>query len=166
MKARDFMVQNVITVSPIETVAEAAKRMLEEEIGCLIVTEEMEIKGLITDRDLLRCMTDGHEVTKCRVSAHMSEPVVTSKPDENLLNVVQTMSERKIKRLPLVDRSKLVGIVSFSDVSRLMGEQVDVMWSDWIKVMSISKAQARHRRGKGGSINPNSVNNFDDNHRR
>lgn len=166
MKARDFMVQNVITVSPNETVAGAAQRILEEEIGCLIVTEDMGIIGLVTDRDLLHCMAEGHEVTKCHVSEHMSKPVVTSKPDENLLDVVQKMSERRIKRLPLVDKSRLVGIISFSDVSRLMGEQVDVMWSDWIKVTAISKAQARHRRGKGGSINTNSVNKFDDNHRR
>ncbi len=161
MKARDFMVQNVITVSPNETVAGTAKRMLEEEIGCLIVTEDMEIIGLITDRDLLQCMAEGHEVTKCHVSEHMSKSVVTSKPDENLLDVVQKMSERKIKRLPLVDKSGLVGIISFSDVSRLMGEQVDVIWSDWIKVMAISKARARQRRVKGISGNPNSVNKFD-----
>lgn len=84
MKARDLMVRDVITVSPSETVAGAANRMFEEEIGCLIVTEDMEIKGLVTDRNLLRCMAEGHDVTNCQVSEHMSRPVVTAKSDEHL----------------------------------------------------------------------------------
>ena len=117
MQAKDIMVKKVITASPGETIAAAAKRMAEERIGCLIVMQDDSIAGIATDRDVLRCIQEGHDTSKCKISTHMSSPVITSEPATDLFKVAQLMSEKRIKRLPIAEAGHLVGIISFSDIS-------------------------------------------------
>ena len=105
----------------------------------------------MTDRDLLGCMKAGHDAQNCLLSNHMSKPVFTAEPRRDLLPVAQEMSNRKIKRVPVVSAGKLVGLLSFSDIAQFMNEQVNNIWSEWIQVASITKSQAEHRRGKKAS---------------
>lgn len=148
IKLKEIMVKEVITAIPDETVAIAAKRMREQRIGCLVVVHDGETKGIITDRDLLDCIAAGHEAKRCKLSNHMSTPVITCKADNDLLPAAQLMSERKIKRLPIVEKERLVGLVSFSDISLLLYEEAGNMWSEWNQICAVTRAQARHWRGE------------------
>lgn len=148
MLVQDMMVKDVITAEPQETVAQAAARMRNEEVGCLVVMEGEAIVGIITDRDLLGCMQAGHGTKTCRLVNHMSKPVFTTEPRRDLLPVAMEMADRRIKRMPVVSAGKLVGLLSFSDIARFMNEQVDNIWSEWTRVMAITKAEAQHRRGR------------------
>jgi len=124
MQVQDIMVKQVITAGPRETISQAAARMREEQIGCLVVVDEDTVAGIVTDRDLLGCVQAGHDAQDCRLSNHMSKPVFTTEPRRALLTVIQEMSNRKIKRVPVVSGAKLVGLLSFSDVAQYMNEQV------------------------------------------
>jgi CBS domain-containing protein len=148
MKVQEIMTDNVITAAPEEPVAVAAKRMREEEVGCLVVTGNKAVGGIITDRDILGCVAEGHNPQECNLSNHMSRPVVTSRPDEDILSVAQQMSDRRIKRMPLMKNDRLVGLVSFSDIARAMDKQMQNMWSDWVRASALTKAGAYHRRRK------------------
>lgn len=148
MLVQEIMIKRVITVGPQETVAQAAARMRDEQIGCLVVMEAGAIVGIVTDRDLLGCMHAGHETKTCLLANHMSKPVFTTEPRRDLLSVATEMASRKIKRVPVVSAGKLVGLLSFSDIAQLMNEQLANIWSEWIQVAAITKAQAEHRRGK------------------
>jgi len=148
MLVQEIMVKGVITVGPQETVAQAAARMRDEQIGCLVVMEGGAIVGIVTDRDLLGCMQAGHETKTCLLANHMSKPVFTTEPRRDLLSVATEMASRKIKRVPVVSGGKLVGLLSFSDIAQLVNEQLANIWSEWIQVTAITKAQAEHRRGK------------------
>ena len=67
MKLQDFMIRNVIQIAPAESIATAAKIMLETAIGCLVATVSEDVKGIITDRDLLTCLAQKHDPNaKCR----------------------------------------------------------------------------------------------------
>ena len=71
-----------------------------------------------TDRDLtVRCMSQGHDYQKCRVSDHMSGPAITVGPASDMLDAAAMMAGRKIRRLPVVDGDKLIGLVSLSDIA-------------------------------------------------
>lgn len=110
-KVQDIMSKHVVTANPEESVGVAAKRMLEEDVGCLVVTDNGVIKGIVTDRDLLVCAAGGHNSQRCSIFNHMNSPVMTASPETTLLQLAQLMSNMKIKRVPITIDRELVGIV-------------------------------------------------------
>jgi signal-transduction protein with cAMP-binding, CBS, and nucleotidyltransferase domain len=119
MKVEEIMIREVVQSSPENSITEAAKLMREKAVGCLVITADGAIKGLITDRDLLGCIAAGHNPRECKISAHMSRPVAVIKPEEERLTAADVMRRRRIKRLPIAKQGKLLGIVSLSDLSKL-----------------------------------------------
>ena len=104
MKLQDFMVKDVVTLSPDETITAAAQTMSEKRIGCLVITADGLIKGILTDRDLLGCLALAHDSQDCRVAVHMTASVVVERPDEELLRAryrraITLLAARPISRL-------------------------------------------------------------------
>jgi predicted transcriptional regulator len=77
--------------------------------------------------------------------------VIIERPQEDLLRAAEIMSERRIRRLPVVEHGRLVGIVSFSDISRIMDEQAQSFWSTWVFLTRLIRAQVPHHRTQGNS---------------
>ncbi len=148
MKLEEIMVKDVVTARPEDHTASAAKQMREKGVGCLVITIDQAIKGILTDRDLLACLSEDHNPYECKVSVHMSSPVIVEGPNEELLNAAEVMAQRKIKRLPVVDDGKLLGIVSFSDISRVMHGQAQSFWPAWVSITGLIRTQALHSRSK------------------
>ena len=119
MKVEEIMIRDVVESSPEKSINEAAKLMREKAVGCLVITIEGGIKGIITDRDLLGCIAAGHNPSECKISAHMSRPVAVIKPEEDYLTAADVMRRRRIKRLPVAKFGKLLGIISLSDLAKL-----------------------------------------------
>src|SRR5215471_6367310 len=115
MKVEETMIRDVIQSSPENSIDEAAKLMREKAVGCLVITVEGAVKGIVTDRDLLACIAAGHDPSECKIAAHMSRPVAVIKPEEDYLTAADVMRRRRIKRLPVAKQGKLLGIVSLSD---------------------------------------------------
>lgn len=155
MKLRDLMVKEVVTVSPEETVGAAAGIMRDKRIGCLVVTAGGRIEGILTDRDLLACLASAHDPRRCTAAHHMTTAVAVEHADQELPRAVETMAQKKIKRLPIVENGCLVGLVSFSDIAALVNEQWQEMWWALAPVTRLIRAQSAHRRGReprsGGS---------------
>ena len=147
-KVSEIMAQDVVTADPSLPVPEAAKMMLKEDVGCLVVMRENKISGIVTDRDLLACMAQGHDIQKCSISNHMTSPVVSVPPDTLLINLAKVMAASQIKRVPIIDGGKLLGIISFSDIADDMDDQVADMWSEWLQLVAVTKTSAQHRRGR------------------
>ena len=142
MKLQEIMVADVIQISPEEPVAVAARRMREKSVGCIVVTLDGSLKGMITDRDLLGCIAEGHRPSACPVLKHMSRPVVVLKPEEDLSMAARVMRERRIKRLPIVKDRKLLGIVSLSDLAAVAGKEADLVGSALTSLTAVIEAQA------------------------
>ena len=122
MQLNQVMKTEVITAGRDETVTNAAKRMREANIGCLVIVEGDSLVGIVTDRDLLiGCLGAGHDPSTRQVSDYMSSPVITESPSTEIQVAAHMMVSRRIKRLPLVEDGKLVGLVSFSDLGHSMG---------------------------------------------
>ena len=121
MQLREIMAEVVLTITRDETIAEAAYRMREANVGCLVVTNEGSVQGIITDRDLVvNCLSQLDDYAECEVSAHMTSPVITADADTDILDAAHQMTEHHIRRLPVVEGDQLVGLVSFSDIARAM----------------------------------------------
>ena len=125
MKLQEIMAGDVVQISPDDTIGEAAKRMREKSVGCLVATIDGVIKGIITDRDLLACLHQKHDPYQCKIALHMSRPVVVLRPEEDHLTAVNIMRQKRIKRLPVASRGKLLGIVSLSDLAALAEPEVE-----------------------------------------
>ena len=152
MKLEDIMVAAVIQASPEETIGAAAKRMWEKSVGCLVVCLDGAVKGMITDRDLLACLDEGHDPYRCKIAAHMSHPVVVLEPGENHVTAADVMRRRQIKRLPIARKGKLAGIVSLSDLAAVAEEEVEKLWPSWVFITGLNKTQAN--QGHRGKVRP------------
>ncbi len=115
---RDIMTPKVITITEDKTMGEAAKVMGEKHIGSLIVVEDSKPKGIVTERDLLSgILALGRDPAKTNVGSAMSWPLVTIPPDAPIKEAAKIMMKRK-GRLAVMEKEKLIGIVSASDFIR------------------------------------------------
>jgi CBS domain-containing protein len=115
---QELMTKNPVTLPPSASAAEAAKLMKENDIGDVLVCEQDRLCGIVTDRDLaIRCVADGESVHE-PIGEFCSTDVVTLAPDDEVKRAVETMKEHAIRRIPIVDGERLVGVVSLGDLAQ------------------------------------------------
>lgn len=115
---RDVMKKNVLKLPPSATVADAAKSMRDANIGTIVVEEQGKLFGLVTDRDIVvRTLAEGRDPKSTRLSDTCSKALVSLKPDDDVDRAVQLMREKSIRRIPVVENEKIVGIVSLGDLA-------------------------------------------------
>jgi CBS domain-containing protein len=108
----------VHTIGPRATVAEAVERMCETGISALVVSEDgATISGIISDRGIIRAIAgSGTDVMREKVSAVMTAEVITCTPADSIESVMQTMTERRIRHIPVADdHGLLIGLISIGD---------------------------------------------------
>lgn len=130
MQVRDVMTQPTVTESRHDSLRSAAERMWRQQTGSLIITEDGEMAGIITERDVLRAVALGGDPDKTSVDDAMTTEVFTVPPEMQLQDAAREMAARWIRHLPVVDGGQLVGVVSMRDVTgvfaALSGGQVRV----------------------------------------
>lgn len=113
------MVKNVMTVEAEATVMETAKLMNKHDIECLVVMKRGKPVGMVTERDILkRVLLKSKVPQKTKVSKIMSKPLVVSESQTDIRDAVRLMVEGGMKRLPVVEDSHLLGLVTFTDIVR------------------------------------------------
>ena len=128
LKVEDVMVKEVITIDENSTVKEAADIMNKFEIGCLIAIRKGKAMGILTERDLLkRVVAEGKDANKTKVKDIMTSPLVVAEPAMDLGEAVKLMFQMKIKKLPVVDGKKLVGLVSLTDIARFQPQMISIL---------------------------------------
>jgi CBS domain-containing protein len=119
MEIRKIMVKNVKTVPLDTTVQKAVKIMNKNRINCLVVTYDKRVAGIITERDLLeRVLEKGKDPKEIKVSEIMTRHVLVGKPTMELVEATKFMFEKKVKKLPIMEKDRLVGIVTLTDIAR------------------------------------------------
>jgi CBS domain-containing protein len=116
--ARGVMTEGVLTVGPDDTVEEALRTMIDHDVGAVVVALDGAPLGIFTERDVTRRVLEGGELLQRPVSEVMSSPAVTAEPDVEVVEIFQMMTGRRIRRLPIVQDGKLVGIVTERDLLR------------------------------------------------
>ena len=125
MKARDIMTGDPQVVTPDDTLSRAAEIMRDVDVGIVPVVEDrssMKLRGVITDRDIaVRHVADGHS-TDCRVGDHMSAGrLQTVGPDADADEVLDRMRREQVRRIPVVEGDRLIGIIAQADVAVDLG---------------------------------------------
>jgi CBS domain-containing protein len=116
MLVRHVMNRKVVTAKLNTTLREAAAVMSKLNIGSLIIVEDEKISGIITSTDILKAIANGKDAETTLVEEVMSKPVIVIDPDKKVEEAVNIMLEHKIKKLPVVEEDKLIGIITASDI--------------------------------------------------
>ena len=117
VKIADVMRKSVVTVKPEDSCEKALKYMVELDIGCVVVAEDHTATGILTDSNLLeRVFYDNKDPKGVTIKSVMSHPIRTVTPDDDLAEASRIMRDLGIKRLPVVNNKKLVGIVTETDI--------------------------------------------------
>lgn len=118
MKIEQVMRTPVEPIDPLTTLAVAAKKMRDEDVGCLLVGRGDQLVGIVTDRDIVvRALASGGNPDRELVWNVMSSEVLSCFEDQPVDDAARTMEEHGVRRLPVLDRQgRLTGIVSLSDV--------------------------------------------------
>lgn len=115
---RDVMTSNPTTCEPQASVVDAAKVMAQEDVGSIPTVEGDRLVGVVTDRDIvIRVVAEGREPQSVTVGDVASRDLVTVSPDDDLDRALELMAENQVRRLPVVEGDKLVGIVAQRDVA-------------------------------------------------
>jgi CBS domain-containing protein len=117
--AREIMTGGVECVQEDESVLDAAKKMAQLGVGALpICGNDDRLKGMLTDRDIVvKVLAEGKDPASTRAGELGGTEVVTIGADDDLKELVRTMAQHQIKRLPVIDGHRLVGVVSEADLA-------------------------------------------------
>jgi len=128
VKIRNVMTSNVATVTPRTSLVTVSRLMTEKKISCVVVVEKNRILGIVSERDLVKCVSanKGH-LPGIFARQIMSSPVETITANTSLDNAIAIMSEKGYRRLPVLDsKGSLKGIVTRSDVLRSFTRELEI----------------------------------------
>jgi CBS domain-containing protein len=118
IKVSDLMTRKVITINAGATVKEAVDVMNKHEIGCIIVLTDGKADGIMTERDILkRFVSLNRDADKTKVKEIMSRPIWVIGPNENVEIALEHMLNVKIKKLPVVEDERLLGLLTLTDIA-------------------------------------------------
>lgn len=122
MKIRELMHEGIEVMPPDTPVAKLAQRMREKDIGAIPIGTKDELQGMVTDRDItVRAVANGKDMGKLTAADVMTKGAVCCRDDEKVRDVLRTMEEKRIRRIPVVDdKQHLIGIISIGDISQAL----------------------------------------------
>lgn len=118
---RDIMTKDIVTIDEGETALEAARIMSQKGISSLIVVKDEVPKGIITERDFIKKICAKQlEISQVKITSIMSRIRTVADPDTPIEVAVQRMANRGIRRLPIMQEGKVVGIITVTDLARYL----------------------------------------------
>ena len=121
---RDLMTETPTTCETSSTVADVAQVMRTEDVGPVPIVDGDRLVGIVTDRDIvLRVVAEGRDASSTTVGDIVSGDLVTVSPDAGLDEALQLMGQHQVRRIPVTEGDRLVGIVAQADVARVADEE-------------------------------------------
>ncbi len=133
--AKDVMTSGPECIGENDTIADAAKRLADLDVGAMpICGEDDRLKGMVTDRDIVvKVLAQGSDPSSTKAIELGGEKPVTIGADDSVDEALRTMKDNKVRRLPVIDGQKLVGVVSIAD---LAGNIADGQVGDLVEAIS------------------------------
>jgi CBS domain-containing protein len=115
---KNVMSRNVLTLSSTATLADAARTMRDSNVGAVIIEDQGQLVGLLTDRDIVvRAIAQERDPKSTQLSEACSKTLVSLEPDDDTDRAVEVMREKSVRRIPVVEKGKVIGILSLGDLA-------------------------------------------------
>jgi len=125
---KDIMSKPVVAMDESKSAKVAGELMKKTRKGCLIVTSKNKPVGILTDSDIIRkIVAKNLKASQIKLKDIMSKPLVTVRPDDDILVAVRKIKKSNIRRLPVIEGGKIVGLISVYDIARTSPEMVDLL---------------------------------------
>jgi CBS domain-containing protein len=126
MQVKQAMTKNVLVTNPTFSIRSAAKVMAEQRVGSLVVQENNKIVGIITELDIIwKVVANDKDPNTTTVGEIMSKKVITIRADQTIEEASALMVENKIKKLPVIEGDKLVGIITATDLISVQPKMIE-----------------------------------------
>lgn len=137
LPAKEIMNPNVVSVAPDVTLKEVSELMNKHKIGSVVIVKDGIATGIVTERDFAtKIMAEGY-LPDTKVSAVMSSPVIHVKSNQSVADIIEIMANKEIRKVPVIDEGKVVGIVSGTEFLRLFvqtsDEDMRKMYQEYVK---------------------------------
>lgn len=124
MTVEDLARTDPIAATRKASIAEVARLMRDEQVGSVVIEEEHRPVGIVTDRDItVKLTAEGKDPQHVTAEDVMTENPVTVQRDAGVFELVETMAENSVRRIPVVDGDELYGIVTLDDLDRLLSDE-------------------------------------------
>ena len=123
MRVKDIMAREPMMIDSDRTVKETAIAMDRSGHGCLLVAARGKVIGIVTERDLVRrALTKGGTMSRSKIKSIMSAPLIVVDPEATVEEAAKIMAHHKVRRLPVVGKGGLTGIITVTDIAKYFSE--------------------------------------------
>ena len=134
MLVKEAMSKPVVTIDENQTVLEACNIYKERKIGCLVITDNEKVVGILTERDIIeRTICERRLPEKTKVGEIMSSDIKTVHPLDTLNKAIEMMKKFNVKKLPVVSEGKIVGIITVTDISKARPDLSKRFIESWVR---------------------------------
>ncbi len=142
LKVEDAMIDEVVTIEADAAVKKAVELMNKHEIGCLIAVRSGKAVGIVTERDMLsRVLGMSRDPERTKVSEIMTSPLITADPQIDLEEAARLMFKMKVKKLPVVSKGDLVGLLTLTDIARFQPQIIKILKRMYVKNQTPKRMQ-------------------------
>lgn len=134
LELQDVMIRSVLSISPEATIVEAAERMTQKNVSCILVTDPAgQLLGIVSERDILNKVVAKTHKRKPLVGEVMTSPVISASPNLSIFEASRMMESKNIKRLPILQDGRLLGIVTLTNLTQALASYG--MWRSVDQIM-------------------------------
>jgi len=144
IKVGDIMTRNFVSAKPKSSLAECSKEMVKKKVGSLIIKEGQNLKGMITEKDILKALVNKKNLQKTKAEKVMSKKLVTVSPSKDIYNAMVKMKRSEIRWLPVSIDGKVIGMITMKDILKIQPTLFDLA----IQHMKIKEEEEKWRRVK------------------
>jgi CBS domain-containing protein len=129
MRVKEVMKKNVITADPNLSMADVAKIMTNNRVGSVVIMSGNKPKGIITNDDIVTIVANGKSPKKVKIKEfhRKKKGLISAKPDDSVSDVTRKMIKSGVKRIPVIDKGKLLGIVSDKEILLVSPELIEIL---------------------------------------
>ncbi|MEM4647804.1 MAG: CBS domain-containing protein [Candidatus Pacearchaeota archaeon] len=138
IKVGDIMTRNFVSCSPETSLIDAVKKMVKMKVGSIVVKTDDKLEGILTERDILNIVSKKHSIKGLKVKDVMEKRVITISPSKDIYDAILLMKKKYIRRLPVVEKNKLVGFITIRDIIKIFPSLFDV-WAEAIRIKEESE---------------------------
>jgi predicted transcriptional regulator len=119
---KDSMNRRIVVVAPDDSIKRAVRLMASKNIGCVVSVEMNKPVGILTERDIVRIIHKGMDTDKTKVKDVMSKKLISLDSGKSIQEAVDILEKKHIKKLPIIESGKLIGIVTITDLLKSLRE--------------------------------------------